>query len=286
MYKNSLIVIYSIFFLTGCVSEVGEIIGEGESAHLSRKESIDNTEKLRAEVNLGLGSLEITRGEAENLFDLDIDYDGKNDKPEVDFSRNEKSASLQITLEGKKGSGWWKEDSRISLSLSPEADLDARFVTGVGQNKVDLTGMKIESLEVVNGVGNTEIYMDGANGIDCGSVNVTNGIGHLEMTGIGNYGFSNFTFNGGIGDSSLDFSGKWAAVGNIEIKVGMGSLKVDLPDDIGVRIKTSKSFLSNINMPGFKQVGNEYLSSNIDEAEKEIVIRLNTGIGDVRFEHQ
>jgi len=63
----------------------------------------------------------------------------------------------------------------------------------------------------------------------------------------------------------------------------MGSLEVTVPEDMGVRVKSTKSFLSNMQMPGFKQVGNEYLSGNIDIAEKEIVIRLNTGIGDVRF---
>ena len=72
-------------------------------------------------------------------------------------------------------------------------------------------------------------------------------------------------------------------MGDISIKVGLGSLEVLLPDEIGVRVKSSKSFLSNLQLPGFNQVGNEYRSSNINEAEKEIVISLNTGIGEVSF---
>ena len=283
MYKKILIIAYSSIFLTGCVSEVSEMIGEVDPAHLSQEEALGNTEKLQAHINLGLGSLKVTGGESSELYGLRIDYNGKNNKPEVEFSRSGNSASLSVSMEGKQGPGWWRDENRINLAFSPEVGLDARLVTGVGENLVDLTGMTVEKLEVVNGVGNTEIFMDEINKIACESVDVTNGIGHLEMTGLGNYGFSDFNFNGGIGDSSLDFSGEWKSIGNINIKVGMGSLEVTIPEDMGVRVKSTKSFLSNMQMPGFKQVGNEYLSGNIDKAEKEIVIRLNTGIGDVRF---
>ncbi|MFH1964948.1 MAG: LiaF domain-containing protein [Acidobacteriota bacterium] len=286
MYKNILIIFSSAMFLTGCVDEFSEIVGEVDPAHLSQEEALGNTEKLQVQITLGLGSLEVTRGKADSLYDLSIDYNGKNDEPEIDFSRSENSASLRVLLEGKHGSKWWNDENRIDISLSPEVDLDASFITGVGENIVDLTGMKVEKLEVKNGVGNTEIYMDEINEASCSSVNVTNGIGRLEMTGLGNYAFSDFSFNGGIGESSLDFSGKWESIGDISIKVGLGSLEVMLPDDVGVRVKSSKSFLSNLQMPGFNQVGNEYRSSNINEADKEIVIRLNTGIGDVRFNRQ
>jgi len=283
MYKNILIIISSAIFLTGCVDEFSEIIQETDTAHLSQEEALENTEELQVQINLGLGSLEVTGGEADSLYDLSIDYNGKNDKPEIDFSRSGNSASLRVLLEGKHGSNWWKDKNRIRISLSPEVNLDASFITGVGENIVDLTGMKVEEMEVVNGVGNTEIYMDEINQASCRSINVTNGIGSLKMTGIGNFAFSDFSFTGGIGDSSLDFSGEWESIGDITIKVGLGSLEVMLPDDVGVRVKSSKSFLSNLQMPGFDQVGNEYRSSNINEADKEIVIRLNTGIGDVRF---
>jgi Cell wall-active antibiotics response LiaF, C-terminal/N-terminal domain of toast_rack, DUF2154 len=283
MYKNILIILISAFLLTGCVNEFSEIVGDVNPAHFSQVGSLEDTEQLRAQVNLGLGSLEVDKGDNDVLYDLGIDYNGDNDKPEVDFSRSEKSASLRIDLEGKRGSSWWEDDNRITLSLSPKVDLDVRFTTGVGENILDFTGLKVENLEVVNGVGNTEIYMDKINLVSCNSVAVTNGIGHLEMTGLGNYAFSDFSFNGGIGDSTLDFSGGWESIGDISIKVGLGSLEVLLPDEIGVRVKSSKSFLSDIQLPGFDQVGNEYRSSNINNAEKEIVISLNTGIGEVRF---
>ena len=286
MYKNILIIFGSAFFLTGCVDEFSEIIQEADPAHISQEEALENIEKLQVRINLGLGSLEVTRGEADSLYDLSIDYNGKNDKPEIDFSRSGISASLRVLLEGKQGSKWWNDENIIDIALSSEVDLDASFITGVGENIVDLTGMKVENLEVTNGVGNTEIYMDEINGISCRSVNVTNGIGRLKMTGIGNFAFSDFNFRGGIGDSSLDFSGEWKSIGDISIKVGLGSLEVMLPEDVGVRVRSSKSFLSNLQMPGFNQVGNEYQSSNINEADKEIVIRLSTGIGDVRFNRQ
>ena len=259
------------------------MIGEADYDHLYQDEALENTEKLQAQINLGLGNLKVTRGESSELYGLRIDYNGKKDKPGVEFSRSGNSALLKVSMEGKHGPGWWRDENRIDLSFSPEVDLDARLVTGVGENLVDLTGMTVKKLEVVNGVGNTEIFMDEINKIACGSVNITNGIGHLEMTGLGNYGFSDFCFNGGIGDSSLDFSGEWKSIGNINIEVGLGSLEVTVPEDMGVRVKSTRSFLSKMHMPGFKQVGNEYHSGNIDKAEKELVIRLNTGIGDVRF---
>lgn len=272
-----------ILLLSGCVADVEEVIGEFEPAHFSREEPLESTTSLKAVVNLGLGNLKVADSEENVLFDLDIEFNGKSDKPEVEFTREGNSAKLRVDLEGRKGSGWWGQDNRIDLLLSPGAGLDARLVTGVGENIIDLSELRVENLEIVNGVGSTEIYKDKSNDVACGSLEVTNGIGHLEMTGLGNYAFDEFTFSGGIGDSTLDFSGEWKSTGDIEIKVGLGSLRVILPDELGVRIRSSKSFLSNIEMPDFDQIGNEYLSRNIEEAEQEITIRLNTGIGEVRF---
>jgi len=269
--------------LNGCVVDVEEALGEFDPAYFSREEPLESTTSLKAEVNLGLGNLKVADSDEEMLFELDIEYNGNSDKPEVDFSREGNSARLRVDLEGKKGSGWWGDDNRIDLLISPGAGLDARLITGVGENIVDLSELRVETLEIVNGVGSTEIYKDKPNEVECSSVEVTNGIGHLEMTGLGNYAFEDFSFHGGIGESTLDFSGEWKSVGDIQIKVGLGSLKVILPEELGVRIRSSKSFLSNIEMPDFDQIGNEYLSRNIEDAEKEISINLNTGIGEVRF---
>lgn len=275
-----------VFLPGGCVSEVSEIIGEAEPARLSRQEPLENTEILKARVNLGLGNLKVSRAEAPSLFKLEINYDGKNDQPRVDFSRSGNEADLSVELEGKKGSGWLGDDNSVDLSLSPEAALEAVFVTGVGENIVDLSGMKIKRMEVVNGVGSSEIFMEEGNKTTCSSLDVTNGIGSLEMTGLGNYSFDYFRFKGGIGDSSLDFSGEWKEIGDIEIKVGMGSLRIVVPDNLGVRVRSRKSFFSNVSLPGFEQVGNEYLSSNIENAGKEIVIQLHAGIGDVKVDRE
>jgi len=291
MNKKLVIVIVSTvclaaICLSGCVTDVNEIMADSEPATLRQDESLEGSERLEANVEMGVGNLEISRGDADQLYDLRIDYDGANNEPEVNFDRGEGTAELKVCLDSEKGSGWWIGDNRISLELSPEVDLDATFVTGVGDNLVDLTGLKIERLEVINGVGESEIHMDENNKISCGSICVTNGIGSLEMTGIGNFSFSDFNFTGGIGESTLDFSGDWNSIGDINIKVGMGSLKVMLPEDLPVRIKTSKSFLSSLDLPGFKQVGNEYQSGDVDGAERMLLIRLNTGIGDVRFVHR
>ena len=62
MYKKILIIAYSSIFLTGCVSEVSEIIGEVDPAHLSQEEALGNTEKLQAQINLGTGEPESYRG--------------------------------------------------------------------------------------------------------------------------------------------------------------------------------------------------------------------------------
>ncbi len=90
MYKNILIIFISAFLLTGCVNEFSEMVGEVDSAHFSQEGSLEDTEQLRAQVNLGLGSLEVDKGGNDLLYNLGIDYNGKNDKPDVDFSRSEK----------------------------------------------------------------------------------------------------------------------------------------------------------------------------------------------------
>jgi ferredoxin len=56
-------------------------------------------------------------------------------------------------------------------------------------------------------------------------------------------------FEGGVGSYILDFSGSLENEVEVDIKVGLGSITISIPDDIGVKIFYEESFISSIDFP-------------------------------------
>jgi len=82
----------------------------------------------------------------------------------------------------------------------------------------------------------------------------------------------------------LIFSGEWETPGQVEIKVGIGGVEIKLPRDLGVELKVRKSFLSGIDMKGFRKTGGSYVSENFDQATKKMQLDISAGIGGIEID--
>lgn len=82
-----------------------------------------------------------------------------------------------------------------------------------------------------------------------------------------------------IGVSNLDLiMGDRAEMAKVNLRSGVSSVKISLPDNVGSRI-IIKEGLSSKQLKGFEKIDDEtYQTSNYDEAEKKIEIDLDIGI--------
>ena len=279
--KVSLIAIIAVS--ASCAVSLDGWGGEANYVDFNQSEPAGEEELLRATVELGVGRMEIQPGSTENAYEVDMHFNELAFRPQVEFQREDGKARLKVGLEGEGQSFRKMGETILSLRLNPETPLHLVASTGVGKSNIDLSGMRIRSLSLECGVGETSLTVTQPNRSECDRVEVSSGVGAMELIGLGNLSFREFEFQGGVGGSRLDFSGDWAELGDVDIEVGVGGIEILIPKDLGVEIRVSKGFFSEFSMPGFEKQGDTYFSDNIDQVDKVVKFNVRAGIGGVQI---
>ena len=244
-------------------------------------DEIQGVESLTANLELGVGKLEIEAGTSGQLYDLDLYYDENALQPDLKLEREGKNAKLDFSFQGKSHWGRAVTNTRASLRVHPDIKLRLHASTGVTASEINLSGMTVESLDLEAGVGGTLIRVASRNRTRCRDIQIRNGVGAMEAVGLGNLRFEKLEFEGGVGAAELDFSGEWEDDAEVEIQVGVGGVEIRLPRDLGAEVRMPESFLSGIDVSEFRKEGNTYYSENLDRVSQVVRIRIRTGIGGV-----
>ena len=269
--------------VSSCVVSLDGLGGEANFVDFSQSEPAGDEELMRARVELKVGKIEVEPGSPSNSYELELHYNELAFEPMIDFAREDGVADLSIGLDGEGKSFRGFGQNRLFLRLSPDVPIELVTNNGIGECNLNLTGMKVRSLVLESGVGETTLTMLESNPISCEKIEISSGVGELELVGLGNLSFEELDFQGGVGGASLDFSGSWDTVGEVEIEVGVGGISLLLPRDVGAEIRASKTFMSDIELPNFTKKGNTYYSDNLDRVSKVIKFRVTAGIGEVEL---
>ncbi|NOQ68128.1 hypothetical protein GQ568_01665, partial [Patescibacteria group bacterium] len=89
-----------------------------------------------------------------------------------------------------------------------------------------------------------------------------------------------------IGVANLDLiMGDRAEIAKVNLKSGVSSVKISLPDNVGSKIIIKEGFSSK-QLKDFEKINDEtYQTSNYDEAEKKIEIDLDIGLSRLEINH-
>jgi hypothetical protein len=256
----------TLLLATSCAISIDDWVDEGNYTHYESSEPAGDETSLEAFIDFGVGELAIQAGDTSQLYQLDAKYNQDAFEPQLDLSREGDVARLRFELSGGGKLSKRIGQNRLDLRLNPDVPLRLTARTGVTETEIDLSGLAVEGLDLQAGVGETTVSMLSANRTGCGSVKVENGVGALNLTGLGNLNFEAFRFTGGVGAAILDFSGDWEREGSVSIQVGVGGVEVLLPRDLGVELRVSKSFLSGINVTGFRKQDEVYYSDNLEQS--------------------
>ena len=280
MRKMTLLVLVPVL-LSGCL--VGADAWDRDASYTTFRSSEPSQDEhsLEAKIELNVGQLLIESGVPGMSYDLDLYYDENAFDPRLDFRRSEDGAHLNFDLDGKSRVNSGLGKTRLNLKLDPATRLDLDAQTGVAESEIDLSDLKIVRLHLENGVGETSVFSANQNTEICRHISVENGVGTLKMSGLGNLNFERMEFRGGIGAAELEFSGDWQRNAEVDIDVGIGSVEIVLPRSIGAEVRMSKSWLSGIDIHGFRKDGRTYISDNMDRVSRVVRLNINTGIGGV-----
>lgn len=95
---------------------------------------------------------------------------------------------------------------------------------------------------------------------------------------------SDLQVDAGVGDITIDLSGDWKGSFDVDLNMGVGSAKVLLPTDVGVKIVASKG-IGETNFKGLISEGNGvYINEAYENADVIITITTDLGVGSATFE--
>jgi hypothetical protein len=243
---------------------------------------------LTVKIDYGGGTIVLEKNKSDNILDaeieeenpdeIDIDYDKIGDKGELYLDSKSKLRHLDFDL----------DDNYCHLGFSDKIPISFEIDVGACKGEFDFTGLRINNLDIDLGASSTEINFKKPNPERISEINIDAGASKLKMEGLGNANFDRLSFDGGVGDYTLDFSGELRHKAYVDIDVGLGSLTVLLPENIGVRIRKEDSFLSSfsIDEAEFQEVeSNVYESENFGKTEGELIFDIEIGLGSVKIEY-
>ncbi len=228
---------------------------------------VDNAESARVRLNLPVGRNHIgTASTPDKLIEADITHVG-----EVDFAvtgEREKMVSLSQSstfyMEWLNPATWFnnKQELYWEIGLSPNVPIDLDVNGGVGESRLDLSGLNLSRVEVGGGVGEIDLTLPNSGDYD----------GYLK-TGVG----------------SLKITMPSGANANLQVKGGIGECIINVPGDAAVRVQ-ARMGVGDIRVPSrmskvsggdgdFVSKSGVWETPGFASAEHQIIIDFDGGVG-------
>ena len=238
---------------------------------------------LDVEVEYGAGRLVVTPADRPLLYEFQMRYDEDQTTPVTEYDRERGTLRLGMRSRDRERGirvNRVREESRADLHLSREVPMDLKLEFGAGEADVDLGGLSLRSLRVSTGASETRIAFRSPNRIAAEAVELEAGAASFRAAGLGNARAQRFTFRGGVGETVLDFSGAWDRNATAKVSMGIGSLTLRFPRDLGVRI-VKDSFLTSFDDSGLVKRGGAYYSRNWESARNRLTVEVEAAFGSI-----
>lgn len=236
-----------------------------------------------AEVEIKLSGCRVTikRGDRNSILSTRISYDKEHILPDIEYKRKDGICKIRLSSEQKKNS-IFGEDSAV-VFLTPHIPLSLRIYTSA-ESRIDLSGIKIDEIELILGMGNTFLSIEKPNSIRCKEIRIYGNAARLKAEGLGYLNFDRFYFDLNVGMVTLDMAGTYHGRSDAEIKMGIATLTLILPSDTGVRFKTNGVLYTTVE--GLQREDNWYTSPDFGRTDGELLMHINGGLGTLRVGYE
>ena len=266
-------------------------------------------ESFALEVVYGVGHLSVEPAEGDLLYDVRMRYDAEQFKPVRQWSLDEGRGHLRVGLTTVDDDGDWISalasgdfdvDPEFSLDLDELKDfdesagtlelklgrrlpVDLKLSAGAAATEIALGGVAVSRLELTTAASETELAFDEPNPVRMAELVIKTGAAEVTAEHLGNARFDRFDLKGGVGDVVLDFTGEWDGDATGTVRMGLGSLELKIPAEIGVWIRKS-SVLTSFSAPDLVKVDGGYRSPNWESAEHKLELDLKTAFGTIEID--
>ena len=254
----------------------------GRTVTEEKKIPLKNEKTLETTLDFGAGELELKplHGPS-NLFEGRFTFRPGRIEPEVRYSASRTVGRLDLETHSIKkffsdqnGKNEW--DLRFSTEVTHAFDIEI----GASEAKLDFSGLPIEEMKFDLGAGDCEVFFHSPNPVEMKRLEINAGASKLVIIGLGNAHFQKLNFDGGVGDFTLDFSGDFDGDRYADISVGLGSIEIRFPPELGVQVRKDGALSSVDFDPDLEEVSDGiWESSNYARAKNRLTIDLSIGMG-------
>lgn len=266
------------------------------SSNKYRKDiSLSGERELKATLEAGFAKLNISRGQSSSLFNADITTDQSKDLTQyIEYSIRDHIGYLNLSTDEKAG----KKHGSLHISSFESSTWNTLFTDavpisfdielGLGKGDFDFTGLSVKDLNLSAGASTVMIRFDKPNKSIIEDLTIEAGLSRFESRGLGNANFNHMKFEGGVGSYTLDFTGAVQREADVDIEVGLGSLTIILPKNIGAKVIYEKNIISHfdIDKDFTEQKENNYTTSNYYSASGKLNLHIDAGLGGVKIRRE
>ena len=244
----------------------------------------------RADVELryGAGRLKVGPAAGDLLYRMELRYDDARFRPVSEYDRA--AARLRLGAESRDSDGGRRrdrgrrnDDQHATVELSPRIPIALDLAFGAGEAEVELGGLALEDVHLQTGASSSRVTFSTPNRVAARRVRIEAGAADLRVTGLGNTRAPRFEFSGGVGETTLDFSGAWSRSATAQIDMGVGSVRLRIPRSLGVKV-TRDSFLASFDASGLVRRGNAWYSQNYASAPYRLDLSVHAAVGSIEVD--
>lgn len=244
--------------------------------------------EMAVHVQYGAGRFRLSPGTGGELYRMEMRYDEDTFIPVREYDPAVPSVRLGLSSRERSGVHVSLGDRRrdgenpptLDVALTPDIPLTLTLEMGAVEAVADLGGLALRRVTYRTGASATHVTFSRPNPVECEALTIEAGAAEFRADDIANANCARVTFRGGVGKVSLDFGGSWRRSMTGDVTVGIGSLSLRLPRDVGVEVRLNR-FLASFDAAGFEKRGGAYYSGNFNSARYRLVLDVNATFGGV-----
>jgi hypothetical protein len=248
-------------------------------------------EDVKVRLESAYGNIVIGSGTARSILVADMIVDPSIDiQTDVDYTIDGATGQLRLMLKPpeKQKRGWrlgnldggtWQLDFNREIPLAFDIEL------GAGRGEFDFSGLEVNHLNIAAGASSVVMKFNEANRGYIERIKIESGVSKFTGENLGNANFGELKFEGGVGSYTLDFNGNLRHEADVSVELGLGSVTIIVPAEIGVKLNARQRLFSSVDVPAdfTESERNEYISNNYHSARGKLNIKVESGFGSVRL---
>lgn len=246
------------------------------TVNMSRQ--LEDYDDLRVSVRYGAGVFSVRSVDEGLLYRMHLEYDEDRFEPVADFSDDHLQLGVETRRRGLNIDTDEAGELRLELARGVPMELDLDF--GAVEADLDLGGLALTDLDLSTGASESEVNVSEPNPTRIGTARFEVGAAEFAARGLGNLNAERIEIDAGVGSIELTLDGRWQRDAELDIDIGLGSLKLRIPEGLGIQLRKD-SFLTSLDSQGLVKRGDVYESLDFDDAERRVIIDLDAAFGSV-----